>query len=52
MSQPQEDNEALQKRFGDIYPTDAEPVEGKPSHGEIRSRFGETFLRNNRDWLE
>ena len=48
------DDNALQKRFWEIFPTDAvkDDSEGKPLHGEIRARFGAHFLRNNRDWLE
>lgn len=51
--QPHNDDEALQRRFWDIYPTGAGDVyhKGRPLHGEIRSRFGAHFLRNNRDWL-
>ena len=50
--QPQEDDEALQRKFWEIFPTDAKTADGKPLHGEIRSRFGASFLRNNRDWLQ
>lgn len=50
--QPQEDDEALQRMFWDIFPTDSKPADGKPSHGEIRSHYGAAFLRNNRDWLQ
>ncbi len=51
--QPHEDDEALQKRFREIFSTyavDAYP--GKPIHGEIRSRMGTAFLRNNQAWLQ
>lgn len=48
-----EDDEALQRRFWEIFPTDAvDPDQGRPLHGEIRARFGAVFLRNNRWWLE
>jgi hypothetical protein len=51
--QPKEDDEALQRRFWEMYPTDAvDPYQGGPLHGEIRARFGAAFLRNNRGWLE
>ena len=51
--QPQEDDEALQRRFWEIFPTDAvDAYKGHPLHGEIRTRFGAHFLRNNRDWLQ
>jgi putative glycosyltransferase (TIGR04372 family) len=45
------DDEALQKRFWEIFPTDALNAKGVPYHGEIRSRFGANFLRNNKEWL-
>lgn len=48
---PQADDAALQKRFWEIFPTDA-VSNGERLHGEIRSRFGSAFLRNNRWWLE
>ncbi|NQW23755.1 MAG: TIGR04372 family glycosyltransferase [SAR202 cluster bacterium] len=50
--QPQEDDEALQGKFWEIFPADAKTAEGEPLHGEIRSHFGAEFLRNNRDWLQ
>lgn len=51
--QPHEDDEALQKRFWEIFPTDAvHPSCGWPIHGEIRARLGAAFLRNNRAWLQ
>ncbi len=49
--QPQDDDAALQKRFWDMFPMDA-VSNGERLHGEIRSRFGSAFLRNNRWWLE
>jgi len=49
---PQEDDEALQRKFWEIYPTDSKTEEGYQLHGEIRSHFGAGFLRNNRDWLQ
>jgi len=50
--QPHQNDEALQRRFWEIFPID-HPVgaNGRPLHGEIRARFGASFLRNNRDWL-
>ena len=45
------DDEALQQRFWEIFPTDAVNNNGVPMHGEIRSRFGADFLRNNKEWL-
>jgi len=50
---PHEDDEALQKRFWDIFPTDAvDAYQRRPLHGEIRARFGSAFLRSNRAWLQ
>ena len=50
--QPHEDDEFLQRRFWEIFPADAvDPSQGRRLHGEIRSRFGACFLRDNRDWL-
>ena len=49
--QPHEDDEALQKRFWEIFPTDALDTIGVRLHGQIRTRFGTHFLRNNREWL-
>ena len=46
------DDEALQRLFWSIFPSNAvDPNEGKPLHGEVRSRFGANFLRKNREWL-
>jgi putative glycosyltransferase (TIGR04372 family) len=51
--QPGKDDEVLQRRFWEIFPTDAlDADQGRPLHGEVRSRFGAHFLRNNRDWLQ
>jgi len=51
--QPHEDDEVLQRRFWEIFPTDAvDASQGRPLHGEIRARFGAHFLRNNRGWLK
>lgn len=46
-----DDDETLQKRFWEIFLVDA-TRNGKPLHGEIRSRYGAAFLRNNRWWLD
>jgi len=51
--QPHEDDDRLQQKFWEIFPTDSlDRGKGKPLHGEIKSRFGASFLRNNRWWLE
>ena len=51
-----EDDEELQQRFWEIFPTKAVkavgPNKGRPLHGNIRARVGAHFLRNNRDWLQ
>jgi len=44
---PNEEGEALQERFWRIFPKHELDAKGVPLHGEIRSRFGENFLRNN-----
>jgi len=49
---PHEHDEALQRRFWKIFPTDAIARNGRPLHGEIRGRFGAQFLRNNCEWLQ
>ena len=49
--QPQEDDEALQCKFWEVFPTDAKSEDAIKLHGEIRSYFGAAFLRNNRAWL-
>ena len=51
--QPHEDDEVLQRRFWQIFSTDGvDAKHAHPLHGEIRSRFGAHFLRNNREWLK
>lgn len=50
--QPHEDDEALQRKFWEIFPVDAVDPNGVPLHGEIRSRYGANFLQKNRWWLE
>ncbi len=51
--QEQEGDEALQRRFWKTFPTDAvDAYAGQPLHGEIRARFGASFLRKNRSWLQ
>lgn len=51
--QPQPCDIALQQRFWDIFNSDAVNTSlGKPLHGEIRSRFGAAFLRNNPHFLD
>jgi len=51
--QPHVDDESLQRRFWEIFPTDAvDAYQGRPLHGEIRARFGAHFLRNSQEWLQ
>jgi putative glycosyltransferase (TIGR04372 family) len=52
--QPHGGDDDLQSRFWKIFPTDAVDTyaHGRALHGEIRSRFGAAFLRNNRAFLE
>lgn len=49
--QPREDDEMLQRKFWEVFPVDAVNAGGVPFHGEIRSRVGADFLRNNLWWL-
>lgn len=47
------DDDALQRRFWEIYPVDACDVfRNRPLHGKVRARYGAQFLRDNRWWLE
>ena len=48
---PQGDDAELQDRFWGMFPTGV-IRNGQPVHGEIRSRFGAAFLRDNHWWLE
>lgn len=48
---PQDEDDALQRKFWEIYPSDA-AINGNLMHGEIKSHFGSAFLRNNPDWLK
>jgi putative glycosyltransferase (TIGR04372 family) len=50
--QTHEDDEALQKRFWEIFTDALDIYRGRHLHGEVRARFGAHFLRNNRDWLQ
>ena len=46
-------DEMLQQRINEIFLTRAVvSINGKSQHGEIRSRFGAVFLRNNPEWLQ
>jgi putative glycosyltransferase (TIGR04372 family) len=46
-------DEMLQQSFYEIFLTGAvDSINGKSLHGEIRSRFGAVFLRNNPEWLQ
>jgi len=49
--QPKAGDEALQQRFWRLFPVDAKDKRGRLLHGEIRSKYGTVFLRNNRTWL-
>jgi putative glycosyltransferase (TIGR04372 family) len=46
------DDQALQRRFWEIFPTDAlNQYYDSPLHGEIRGRIGANFLRSHSNWL-
>jgi putative glycosyltransferase (TIGR04372 family) len=47
----QNEDDSLQSQFWEIYPVNAAADSGVPYHGEIRSRYGSNFLRNNSWWL-
>ena len=44
-------DEVMQKKFWEIFPSDAVHVNGKPLHGDIRAKFGAVYLRKNKDYL-
>ena len=48
----QDGDEELQTRFRDIYPKDILSKQGHKLHGDIKSRFGADFLRDNSWWLD
>jgi len=49
--QTTEEDEELQARFWEIFPTKTVDHRGHPHHGKIYSRFGASYLRNNKGWL-
>lgn len=50
--QPSPDDDALQRRFCEIYPVHVKDMfRNRPMHGEIRARFGAQPLRANREFL-
>ncbi len=51
--QPGPNDDALQRRFWEIYPADAhDAYQDRPLHGEIRCRFGSRFLSANAGFLK
>jgi hypothetical protein len=47
--QPHPDDVALQRRFWEIFPTDAlDAYQGRPLHGEIRARYPRPQPRRHR----
>ena len=46
-----EEDEALQKRFWDSFPKNRVVKNGEKIHGQIRTRIGTMFLRNNAECL-
>jgi hypothetical protein len=50
--QPQDTDEHLQQQFLKRYPTNELDGCGRPRHGEIRSRFGASYLRKNHEWIK
>lgn len=50
---PGPDDDALQRRFWEMYPVDArDACQNRPLHGKVRLRYGSRFLHENREWLE
>lgn len=50
---PIPEDEVLQNKFWQIYPTDAvDPYQGKPLHGIITARYSNSYLKNNLWWLQ
>ena len=47
-----DDDELLQQKFWEIFRVDAVDKDERLLHGQIHSRFGASFLRNNQWWLE
>jgi putative glycosyltransferase (TIGR04372 family) len=47
-----EGDEALQTVFWEVFHADSRKGNGKPLHGEIHSRYGAAFLRDNPEWLD
>lgn len=45
------EDEALQRRFWEIFPNPLAEYNSRPLHGEIRSRIGADFLRKNKALL-
>lgn len=50
--QTTEEDEALQRRFWEIFPRSVASYNSRPMHGEIRSRIGADFLRRSKALLE
>ena len=44
-------DETLQKKFWEIFPTDALTDSNQPVHGKIKARFGAKYLRDNTEWI-
>ena len=50
---PDDDDEALQDKFWNIFPLDSKSRgDGTSMQGEVRARYGANFLRGNIEWLE
>jgi putative glycosyltransferase (TIGR04372 family) len=50
--QPEADDEALQRKFWEIYPSNLrDEVSSRPLHGQVRARCGTQFLRDNPSFL-
>jgi len=48
----EEDDSNLQNKFWEIFPVDTLTARKDPIHGEVKSRIGSGFLRNNPFWIK
>lgn len=49
---PDPDGERLQKQFRDIMPLSVRDSLGRPLHGQFFIRYSETYLKNNKWWVQ
>jgi len=49
---PDSIDKTLQESFWSVFPSDIIGENGQPLHGEVKSLFSASFLRNNPKWVE